>query len=292
MRHLILSFIVLQVIFISCKKDEDIIEIKEPGYFVLTELQGSIKTSDAKKVFKSSQSDFNLGEIKASMNYSFILTNGGHQPIFDIALSTDKKSFIVSPKEISRLEGNKQIGNTLSSGFIPVISLGVVHGIQLNGFGFTDLLAMGDNTSILEVTGKTLYGNDTIPISSSYDFTVDAKVMDIKLYVDGSEMDITANTGEVTSSFGGLGSLRVYLINSSNLEIENTGNVNINLTYGSNNIDITDGGLDMLLEPNDKKQISISGHIYFRLDGNGTITDYNRIQLGNDGTGYFVIAYL
>ena len=291
MRHLILSFIVLQVISISCKKEDDIIEIKEPGYFVLTELKGSLKTSNANKVFKSSQSDFNLGELKASKNYSFILTNGGNQPIFDIALSTDKESFTVSPKEISRLEGNKQIANTASSGFIPVISLGIVHGIQLNGVGFTDLLAMGDNTSILKVTGKTIDGNDTITISSSYDFTVEAKVMDIKLYVDGSEMDITKNTGEVTSSFGGLGSLRVYLINSGNLEIENTGNVNINLTYGSNNIDITDGGKNMLLKPNDKKQISISGEIYFKLDGNGTITYYNRIQLGNDGMGYFVIAH-
>lgn len=283
-KHLISLLAAFAMIFISCKKDEDLIKITEPGYFVLTELK-TLKSSNAENVPESSQSDFNLGELKASMNYFFILTNGGEQPIFNIKLNTDNELFNISPKDILKLEGNTQPGSSSGSGFIPVISLGVVHGMQLNGVGFADLLAKGNNTSTLTITGKTLAGKDTVSIRSSYDFTVDAKVMDIKLYVDNSEFDITKNYGGMSTTLGGLGFMRCYFIDSGNIEIENTGNIDIDLTYGSNKV---------LLEPNAKKQIDIitdefTPPMIFRLDGNGTITDNNRIQLGNDGIGYFSI---
>jgi len=142
---------------------------------------------------------------------------------------------------------------------------------------------MGINTSVLTITGKTIDGSDTIDISSDFEFTVNAKVMDIKLYVDNSEIDLTKNYDGASTTLGGLGFMRLYRVKPGNLEIENTGNVTIDLTYGGNK---------EMLKPNEKTQIEIFGgsNITFSLDGNGTIADNNRIQLGNDGIGYFMIS--
>jgi hypothetical protein len=289
MKHFFIILIVMQVFFISCNKEDDIIEMKkddiiekkEPGYFVLTELKNSVKSAKTKSQLKSAQSVFDLGDLKASMQYSFILVNGGDQPIFDIVLNTDKPAFTISPGAISLLEGNARLDKTSSSGFIPLISLGVIHGTHINGVGFTDLLPKGINTSLLKITGKTIDGNDTIKINSEFELAVNAKVMDIKLYVNNSEIDLTKNYNGWSTTLGGLGFMRSYNVRADSLAIENTGNVDINLTYENNN---------EMLKPNEKKQIEVIHHMIFRLDGNGTIADKNRIQLGNDGIGYFTIS--
>ena len=289
MKHLLIILIVMQVIFISCIKEVDIIEMKkddiienkEPGFFVLTVLKNSVKSAYSEAQLKSAQSDFDLGDLKASMTHSFILVNGGDQPIFDIVLNTDNPAFTISPGAISLLEGNARFDNTSGSGFIPLISLGIIHGTHINGVGFIDLLPKGINTSLLKITGKTIDGKDTIEISSDFEFTVNARVMDIKLYVNNSEIDITKNYEGISTTLGGLGFMRLYNV-TGNLEIENTGNVDIDLTYGNNN---------EMLEPNEKKQIETIrfDRMIFSLDGNGTITDNKRIQLGNDGIGYFTL---
>jgi hypothetical protein len=288
MKHVVIIAIVMQVFFISCSKEDDIIdkkkddniEKKEPGFFVLTGLKTSVKSAYSESQLKSAQTDFDLGDLKASMTHSFILVNGGDQPIFNIVLNTDNPAFTISPDAISLLEGNARFENTSGSGFIPLISLGIIHGTHINGFGFTDLLPKGMNTSLLTITGKTLDGNDTIDISSEFEFSVNAKVMDIKLYANNSEIDLTRNYEGSSTTLGGLGFMRLYNVNTDSLEIENTGNVDIDLTYGSNN---------EILEPNEKKQIKNINKMIFRLDGNGTIADNKRIQLGNDGIGYFRI---
>ena len=291
MKHLAILVIVMQFMVISCNKEDDIIEnlkddiieMKEPGYFVLTELKNSVKSSTIDSQLKSAQAGFDLGDLNASMQYSFILVNGGDQPIFDIALKTDNPSFAISPGAISLLEGNARLNNTTSSGFIPLVSLGIVHGTRINGVGFSRVLPMGINTSVLTITGKTIDGSDTIDISSDFEFTVNAKVMDIKLYANNSEIDLTGNYLGASTTLGGLGFMRLYQVQSGNLEIENTGNVTIDLSHGSSNV---------MLEPNELTQIEISGgsNVTFSLDGNGTIADNNRIQLGNDGIGYFMVS--
>jgi hypothetical protein len=256
MKHLVIIVIVMQVFFISCnkeddiieKKKDDIIEKKEPGFFVLTGLKTSVKSSYTDYQLKSAQTDFDLGDLKASMTHSFILVNGGDQPIFDIVLNTDNPAFTISPGAISLLEGNARFDNTSGSGFIPLISLGIIHGTHINGFGFTDLLPKGINTSLLTITGKTIDGNDTIEISSEFEFTVNAKVMDIKLYANNSEIDLTRNYEGWSTTLGGLGFMRLYNVNTDSLEIENTGNVDIDLTYGSDN---------EILKPNEKKQMEM-----------------------------------
>lgn len=286
MKNLTIILIAIQLVLVSCENVDNALEKKESGYFVIAELNNSLKSVNTEPKLKSAQTNFNLGDLKASMQYSFILLNGGDQPIFDIVLNTDNSAFTLSPNAISLIVSNPNPDKISNIGFIPIISLEIIHGIHINGVGVADILPMGINTSKISIKGKTIDGNDTIEISSDFDFTVNAKVMDIKLYADGSEIDLTKNDGGSFSTLGGLGSIRRYEINSSNFEIENIGNVVIDLTYGHGYED----NKHLSLEPNDKKQINDSWSPMLSLDGNGTITDNNRIQLGNDGIGYLKIV--
>ena len=69
MKHLVIMAIAMQVIFISCNKEDDIIEntkddiieMKEPGYFLLTELKNPVKSSTIDSQLKSAQAGFDLG---------------------------------------------------------------------------------------------------------------------------------------------------------------------------------------------------------------------------------------
>ncbi|MFW5794635.1 MAG: hypothetical protein ACOCV1_04035 [Bacillota bacterium] len=69
MKYLVITLFIMHVIFISCNKENNIIEKKESGYFVLTELKNSFKGSNMDYNLKSTQADFELGNLKASMQY-------------------------------------------------------------------------------------------------------------------------------------------------------------------------------------------------------------------------------
>ena len=133
------------------------------------------------------------------------------------------------------------------------------------------------------ITGKTIKDNDTITISSEFNFTVDAKIMDMRLYDQNNEIDLTLPDGAASTNLGGLGFMRLYNVSSYNIEIENIGNVTINLSYGEE----YGAKQSIVIEPIVKKQLSIQSFTTFIFDGGGTITDNDRIQLGNDGKGYF-----
>ena len=284
MKRLLYFIIGSQFIILSCsiKDNEEIIK-NEPGYFVLTELRDQIKSYSSNHRLKSPQIGFDLGDIKASKEFFFLLTNGGDQPIFEIQLITDNESFIISPEKITKLESSTTFNYEENTGFIPIITLGINHGTRLNGVGYSDLLPMNINNSLLTISGKTIKDNDTITISSEFDFTVNAKIMDIKLYEQNTEIDLTSPTGGSSTTLGGLGFMRYYKISSNDIEIENIGNVTINLSYGQDK----GSKQSIIIDPNVKKQLTIQNYDTFILDGNGTITDDDRIQLGNDGKGYF-----
>jgi hypothetical protein len=283
MKRLLYILTGMHLIILSCTIENEDIITSQPGYFVLTELRNNLESYNYNKL-KSLKTGFELGDIKASKEFFFLLTNGGDQPIFDIQLVTDNEQFIITPKKIDKLEGSRTNNYEENAGFIPIITLGINHGTQINGVGYTDLLPMNINTSLLTISGKTIKNNDTITISSEFDFSVDVKIMDIKLYVQNNEIDLTSPSGGVSTTLGGLGFMRFYSISSDNIEFENTGNVPINLTYGQD-----DNQQSSIIEQDIKKQLTIKSMDCFILDGNGTITDNNRIQLGNDGKGYFTL---
>jgi len=288
---ILFSFLCLTIIG-SCKKDKDqqLQNVRKPGSFKLLEVKNSSK-SVHKSAFDTNYVRFDFGDLKASKEFYLLLINSGDETIYDVHLSTDNPAFTVSPSVIDQIPGGFLISNESNTGLIQLISIGIIHGIQLNGVGYTDLLPMGINTSTLTVTGRTLHNKDTLVLKNTFSLSVNAKIMDIQLFDNLNEIDLTNPSGVVGPGLGGLGFLRRYTINTlDTISIRNIGNVPINLNYGSYN----DLNNSMLIPVSSSVSVSITNLIgnlfYFELNSNGVITNNNRLQLGNDGNAYFALS--
>lgn len=278
MKKIVYLFIIVIAVF-SCKKED--VTPSTPGYFILTELKSPhLKSASA----DSLKTQFQLGDIKASKEFYFILSNGGDEPIFDVEFKSDNPVFQIFPEKIDELVGAKTVNN-----MIPLIALNVIHGLQLNGVGYTNLLPMNTNSSTVTISGKILKDGVAVDIKSTFSFKVNALVMDINLLKDNLPMDITKHSMSVSSNLGGLGFVRLYQVSTGNITLQNSGNVDINSTsYTQNNMGLMiKGGTLPLLKGNTLPLQLKSGLTIIELDSDGTITNDERIQLGNNGKGYF-----
>lgn len=279
----------------SCSQMED----QEPdgrssGYFLLTWLDRGTETAvPPSGDLKSGSVDFMLGDLKASREYYFLLGNGGEQDVFDISLEVDNDALTISPSKIRNLPGSAAYDPSEPTGLTPLIALGITHGTMLNGVGIASLLNMGDHDFGINITGKTLEGSDTVSIEGTFTFGVVARLMDISIEYDGSELDLTSPDGGTSTNLGGLGFMRFFDLSAEQVEVYNEGNVPIDMTVGYRN-DANWTEEDFRLEVGSSCTVSLHASRsistnYFILDGNGTITDDERIQLGNDGKGYFAL---
>lgn len=249
------------------------------GYFRLVQIQSS---ANGRVLATSEESPaFNLGDLKASKEFYFLLqsTDGA---ITDITLEVDNPGFTVTPGNISELSENGSI--------IPLVAVGITHGVHLNGFGFTDILDMGEHSATLTIRGKTVVDGDIVNVESSFTFTVNAKVMDVELFDGDTERDLTLSDGTTSGvpNAGGLGAVEGYVTESGTIKIKNTGNVNIRVKAVTS-FSVEDVFHDAVITPGQSTTFDITDKyfVHVTLDGNGTITDNNRIQLGNDGSGHF-----
>lgn len=275
--------ILVTLIFNSCNEEE--VRKTKSGYFTLSQLKSPSngRTSSQNEV----TTDFDLGDLKASREFYFILGNSGENPITDITIETNDSRFIVSPHSISTLPGVNSNGT-----IIPLVSLSVVHGVQLNGVGFTDILEMGEHLIVLTIKGKTIENETPIDLVSEFTFKLNAKVMDIQLFDGNNEIDLTNPSVYVTGTngAGGLGILPGYSVFSRVLTIKNAGNVDIRVLIKYDGSQ-TETIHDMILTVNQSSDFVLPEpqvlHLV-SLDSQGTIANFNRIQLGNDGKGYFL----
>lgn len=280
--------ILLLILLLAC--NEESIEVEtSSGYFNLSQIKsspnGRIASPSAEQTFLS---EFDLGDLKASKEFYFLLSNGGRNPITDITLETDDPRFAISPKTISKLDGSGE-----SNDFAPLISLGVVHGVQLNGYGFTDILEMGEKTVALTIKGKTQENGVAISIASEFLLKVNVKVMDIELSDNNSPIDLWAPDTYATGVIhaGGLALVPGYSVQSEAIGIKNTGNIEVKVEarLGSQSVPFA----EVVIAPNQTRELTLSIPPYetalISVNGNGTITDYRKIKLGNDGKAHFLI---
>lgn len=270
-------------IFLGCNKAD---EISKAGYFVLTEVHNSEYKST--KTVYDVEKEFSLGDIKASREFYFLISNGGENSIFDITLSTDNSHFSISPENISSLSGMNSKG--AGTNIVPLIRLGVLHGIRLNGLGDAELLDMGNNHTELTITGKTIENVDTIDLESKFIFNVNAKIMDIEVYSNGQKINLSSPDG--SARFGNYGincQIPYYSAASDTIVIKNTGNVNVTI----NETTINDSGKRNDLKSNTLLQgqtVSVylsNAYTILELESGGTITHSSRIRLCDTGRGYF-----
>ena len=242
------------------------------GSFSIAYLDGLKSDLDTRtQSLISETARFNLGDLNASRDFYFLVSNGGGATVEDITISSDNPSFVVSPTTIDRLEPNAEIG------VLPIVQVAISHGIANNGVGFVDLLPPGLNTAQVTMEG-TSSGEDVI---LTVDYTITANVMAIDLLDDGTAVPLTVHDSSAASTTcGSLGFVRRYEVELP--VIVNTGNVPIEVSLCNGSVPF-----DETLAPTDQLAIPVPATV--RLQSN-TVTDPDLLQVGNDGAAYLLLA--
>jgi hypothetical protein len=247
----------------------------QPGKLSLLPFQGlgrAVAGQPDDKVISGSYI-FQLGEIKSSRDFYFLIQNVGDFPISDISISTTNTSLYVTPSTINLLEPVQQ------SSILQVLRVTAVHGTALDGVGRSAMMPMGANSTIISISGTTTDSSQsTLITSTNATLEVMALVMDIGLYTD----DTCSEPATVTfGSSPGPAGLQVLIGYAPCRILKNLGNVNLTVMRSSTILTI--------LSPNQTMVIDATNGGGFSIDGNNTVCDYTKYQplLGDDGLLYF-----
>ena len=239
----------------------------------------------------SATASFDLGEIRASRDFYFLLRNAGDNDITDISLSSSSDSFDVSPGSIASLASGEDVE------FLPIIRVSAIHGIALDGYGTTDVMSMGTNTSTVAVAGTSAAADGTTEdVTLDVALTLEALLMDVELYCDGIAMDLSDPEGSSSSSLGGIGWLPNYRCPGGVMTLENIGNVDIELSYyQGDDLERTEtlaaptsdeaGDLITVADGSDEDNL----YWILELAGNNTIGDADRLSMGDNGRAYMIV---
>ncbi len=309
MKNLSLCLILIFLI-VSCKKDKENAKLQS-GQFSFSKLEnynstlkfGKTQKFTSSSVVSQNQYSFNLGELKTSKSFYFLLLNVGDLPIYNISLTTDNPNFIISPSKISYLGSTKNLSVNDSNLIFPIITLGIEHGQKINGNGYGTLLDTGINTCTITIKGKTILNNDTVLLSISPTMLVNAKLMDIKFFVNNQEINLYNPSGSLTTAIRGIGTIPYYYTDFMNkpVKIMNTGNTTITLQILGNTADtITlepDKNIDSLKIDGQSMVFTIGNttsggyHAVFILNSDGTAVINNKLKLLDDGNAYFSLFH-
>lgn len=257
-----------------------------PGTLSLARMDGLGKRPIFKNVTSVTSSSFDLGTIKASRDFYFILRNTGDFAVTGLQISSSNPSFTVSPSSIDSVNPER------TSSIMAVIRVTAVHGVALDGTGYSNsLMALGNNETTISITGKTKNNINDIDVILNVNLGVYAQMMDISLLDGVSEVSLLTPSLYTTSSWG---SVPVYTCSTPILK--NTGNVDISVTniMDSPNSPVLES---ITLHPNDTYtpiypvNSSWSGKksVVMKLTSGNTIADYNKLRLQPDGTVCFFI---
>ncbi|HAE37684.1 MAG TPA: hypothetical protein DCG57_03475 [Candidatus Riflebacteria bacterium] len=282
------AFLLIVAIFTGCGGDSGSIfgpttELK-PGEFQVS-LASSIKGN-----LKSTSADFDLGTLKATQSYYFLLNNSGDMPITDVSLAAENASIEVYPQKID------QISNSTDVAAVPIISIKIRHGQTTGTVGHVPTLSPGDLSANVVITGKTKTADgEEISLSHSLNLSTLVQYADIKLTINGVERDLIKPNYSGSTIFGDGTSLRCYV--GAVPVIENTGNTSLKLT-------IFDNENTWLIGPTQIREATLApGHTYtddfsnttnnevvIRIDTLGVVYDTERLKGHADGYIYFTLA--
>jgi hypothetical protein len=270
----------------------------EAGQFGLSWLKGLAKvggTADTGTVETGAQVNFDLGQIKGSTSYYFLLYNIGRRPITDVTLSTNDTNFLVYPSHIDTLLPGGDIG------MLPVVRITALHGTAIDGVGYRSLLPMGDNTPSLTVSGTTgsPRGGDTSVVLQA-GLKVKALVMAVDVWVGCNHLNLrnpsTIFGGSVKLGGFEIVSMRGYAGTDSKwLRVRNGGNVAVAVAcfYTDFSFAPNPPGYSDTLEIGDSLFVSRAGgapYLCLRIGGDHTVSDYLSLPWQADGNVYFFMS--
>lgn len=269
----------------------------ECGRFGLSSLGKLEKRSAASAVQQDPQVRFNLGKIKGSSGFFFLLYNVGMTPITNVTLSIDNAAFSVFPTSMDTLIPGSDVG------MLPVVKIAAFHGTPFDGVGNRPLLPKGKNKFILKISGnsKTASGADTV-ISLDAEMDLEALVMDMTIEGINGALDMTnlissLNLAEFTTIANGIkiaSNCYTSCVDDSIVLIRNSGNVPVYYQiFKSQYIKISnqyliDTLLDSIVAPGNMFNLILHADeqnaAYFLIaSGENAVTDPEKLVLNDNG---------
>ncbi len=293
---LLLAGCVVIGLFWSCSKEmpvqteRKLDPVQGPGGFGMSYLKGLAKTRVASSVQAGDKVNFNLGNLKGSTAFYFLLYNIGGMPITNVKLSISDSGFAVFPSAIDTLVSGGDVG------MLPVVKVSAYHGSALDGIGSRPVMKRGKNAADLMVEGttKTNSGNDTT-VRMAANLTLTALVMDIEMKGDsGRVIDLAAPNSGGQGRINGYDvyNIRGYTMNSdfTFVTIKNMGNVLIS-------IEIYEGYdktfvLSEEIRPDDTLSVELkTTERYVLLSGGNVVAaDYRKLRMEDNGIAYLQIG--
>lgn len=269
----------------------------QSGKFGLSSMGKLEKRSADAAVQSGSQITFNLGKIKGSSGFFFLLYNVGMTPITNVTLSIDNPAYSVFPSSMDTLVPGSDVG------MLPVVKIAAFHGTPYDGIGTRPLLPMGNNKFVLHISGnsKTTSGTDTV-ITLDAEMNLEALVMDLSII--GINETLTPSpeggviTGEVAKIESGITKVNYYSTScnaDSILLIQNKGNVPLHCQiYHSSYVTTTNNYAvvkiaDTVIASKSSIQQSIYGSdnsqaYYLVASGENAVVDPASLKLNDNGT--------
>ncbi len=257
------------------------------GTFGLSSMGKLEKRGAAKAVQAGSNVKFDLGRIKGSSGFFFLLYNVGMTPITNVTLSIDNPAFSVFPSSMDTLIPGSDVG------MLPVVKIAAFHGTPYDGVGNRPLLPKGQNQFLLHIAGssKTVSGTDTV-ITLDAEMNLEALVMDFSFEGMGGLIEksgIAIGNGAILPAIDpGVRMKTIYRTsckNDSIIMLNNTGNVSLHCVFYGNNTILMDsvissgGTISYTLEKDNSP-------FHYVLYGDNAVADPARFSLDENGKFY------
>jgi hypothetical protein len=300
--------------FVGCSKEspvqtqpteKNLSSTQGPGGFGISYMKGLAKLRKTSKVQSGENVNFNLGSIKGSTAFYFLLYNVGKSLITNVTLTVSDSSFSVYPAAMDTLATGTDIG------MLPVVKVNAIHGTSFDGVGYRSIMKQGANSAVVRIQGttKTSHGVDTV-VALSVGLNLQALVMDFKFYGPGGDVNFEIPKMSLMGRFLYDSAISVampatwvgyypenfkFVLNSGSrgcynndirdtaMKIRNTGNVPLGITQFPTGSAPT---VQATVSPGDSLVIAKAAGRYI-VDGNHTVANPQRMSLHTDGKFYF-----
>jgi hypothetical protein len=224
----------------------------------------------------SASTTFDLGDIKASRDFYFLIRNIGDVDIRAVSITSDNPAFMISPAKVELLPPED------SSAISTILRVSAIHGRTLDGIGYTHCLPAGKNSATIRIAGTMTnsLGVDS-SISVSAGVSVNALFMSTLVLSGADTIDLSKPPMYNGCMLAGVAWLPVYQMKAA-ARIVNNGNVRIVIS-APETADIID-----TISPGEAAAIALNGTNtrVLRLFSDNTIADHLRFTMGNDGAIY------
>jgi len=276
------------------------VEQSGPGAFGLSRLDGLGREQTSASPQVGEDVSFDLGPIRASTAFYFLLYNVGLSPITGVTLSIGDSAYAVYPTSIDTLMPRDL------TGMLPIVKVSAYHGTPMEGVGNRPCLPMGRDSATLVIRGatRTLGGADTAVVLTAQ-IALTALVMAVDLRLGCTPVDIEgpeAWTGSVRM-LPGMGSVVPNYGTSASgagvtpgewVLLSNRGNVTIGVAvyYWDHSLLCTIGPVTAGLAVGDSVFVRRQSgpDLTFCLDGGHTVCDSRVLQPQSDGRVYFYVG--